>query len=797
MADISAIEQAAGANNGQVAQFTVNSQTGTVTPLGASQPVAASYVAPVVVGDPAPDLTGQPGSEAPVDLGPPSSVDASGQTQNIQATLLDNPLDAYTSYTYGLSLHILTQNDYKSMITDGVKWRPTHTLIANGGNGQSRHTYWHDNFFFEDLKMQSTIAMVDTSRNTNVAELSFTIIEPMGLSFIDRLIRTVQDLNEPDYISCCYVLQIDFMDSETGLLDGHSKYIPFRILDMRIKATAKGSEYSISGFPFGHGAFLQAEASTPVRMSVTAKTLQEFFAKDTDVPPGIINAAVEAAKDIIATQQKASTATSGSTQPGARTVTDSTKVTDQYYEVKSYVSAYNKWYQKLVDLKAAEHAGTIEVLFHDDILKKQDLTNTSETPGQGAMADPKKVQSGMNVQPNSSGSKYTWKFEAGAYVTEVINQAMMSSAFIRDQVNISTSGSTTNKTGKVRWWKIVTQLQLGDYDKVTSSWTYHTKYVVIPYEMWNTKHENLPIQSPIRNDCVKEYQYLYTGKNKSVLDLQMEFDFLYFTKVTAIREQNPENAKGTVEPVDAAGTPKTPIATICKNVIKKIAGDPAVAGTGAGGSDAIQQALISASQSVYSTQLGDMLNVKMKIIGDPHLIKQDDLFMNAGIFMSPNKAPGSDGIVTPVDYRNASATLSNNSLIMDASEVLVWVEFKVPVDMDELTGYPREDYSGYSTSAFTGVYKIFTIESEFKSGAFTQTLELTRYLEQVQDTASSGNVTLSETNKNIIDTITRKPVSSPNSDVKQTSSVNTGSAPLFTINGSAGGSNPDNANTRA
>jgi hypothetical protein len=106
---------------------------------------------------------------------------------------------------------------------------------------------------------------------------------------------------------------------------------------------------------------------------------------------------------------------------------------------------------------------------------------------------------------------------------------------------------------------------------------------------------------------------------------------------------------------------------------------------------------------------GDMISLKLKIIGDPHFIKQDDIFFNAATMQTGSQ-------LTP-----------NNSLWTDNGELYTFVNFKTPIDYDESTGLavPSSGQS-YSYSQWTGIYKVLKVESEFNKGKFEQVLELAR-----------------------------------------------------------------------
>jgi hypothetical protein len=112
------------------------------------------------------------------------------------------------------------------------------------------------------------------------------------------------------------------------------------------------------------------------------------------------------------------------------------------------------------------------------------------------------------------------------------------------------------------------------------------------------------------------------------------------------------------------------------------------------------------SNSLTQKAAGDMINVKLKIIGDPEFIKQDDIFY-------AQTAATPTGVKTP-----------NGSLWMDKNELYVYLNFQSPTDYDETTGLARPKEG--LLSSYTGVYKIVTIDNTFNRGKFEQTLDLVR-----------------------------------------------------------------------
>jgi hypothetical protein len=170
--------------------------------------------------------------------------------------LVPNPLHDFVSSTYFLALHALTKDDYNSMVTNPGSFVPQHTLIASGGKrgvpGFERDTYFNDDFYFEDFKLTNIIGLVQgTAQGTNAVTFSFTLIEPYGMTLIDRLIEVARELGTPSYIEMAYVIEINFVgyndDGTSQVLQDQKKFIPVKINGCKIKVNTKGAEYQIEG----------------------------------------------------------------------------------------------------------------------------------------------------------------------------------------------------------------------------------------------------------------------------------------------------------------------------------------------------------------------------------------------------------------------------------------------------------------------------------------------------------------------------------------------------------------------
>jgi hypothetical protein len=203
---------------------------------------------------------------------------------------LPNVLHNYPSYTYGLSLHLLTAQEYNSVVT-GQPFTPNRVLISSAGrynntpgvNQFIRSPYFTEDFYFQDFDMTTVIGTNQNSRNTNAIEFSFSIVEPYGMTLINRLLDQANDpaLQCYNYLDMIYLIQIDFFASNNageivGIIPGTTKYFPVKIIQMEIKAGVTGATYQIKAVPYNHTAYEMTTISMPANIEITAENVEQF-----------------------------------------------------------------------------------------------------------------------------------------------------------------------------------------------------------------------------------------------------------------------------------------------------------------------------------------------------------------------------------------------------------------------------------------------------------------------------------------------------------------------------------------
>ena len=725
-----------------------------------------------------------PPTEPPTSAGNPDYIPINSNT-GIFTFPVPNPLLAYASWTYSISLHLLTPDEYNTTIQQG-KFVANRVLIASAGrynntlgtNQFIRSPYFNEDFYFENLSMTTIVGLNSNSRATNAIDLKFDIMEPYGITLVDRILFQCKDLNIDNYLACPYLLEVDFYGiDDTGNIVGQipntSKYIPIQLTGMTVKASHKGAEYNIQAVPYNHSAYDVSTVQTPARFEVTAGTVNSFF-QSTETSDPVINFTSQRQPAPTTTASKpnttygsnrfASMPVSGSASPSTTGATAAPKLNgpgyagsntlnagttnptsaqnaqsspapasaDRIYKVKSYGSALNAYQNDQVRNNQLTFPDKYQFKFYGEI----DGTGFKSILGQGKqsskdtpMGDPNEISSRRaNTNAKADDLQYglrIFSINAGTSVEQIINYVLRNSDYIQNQLVVPQDYKTKEDFLAAKqkysnlpfnWFKIVPTIELKDYDPKTKHYSRVITYHVMPYPIYNTKIDVTP-QGQASNP-LKDYHYYYTGLNDEILDLNIEFNALYYTAITNYRgnmaDINDVTESDSSVATGDSGLPDQP------NAVQPVGQRPVPPNTkikATGGEISQKQAAtVDTQASLYTSAQGDMISLKLKIIGDPSFIKQDDLFFSPQYTLV--NATTFDPTVDP-------RLTSNGSIKTDAGEVYVNITFKSPSDLDEMTGLVKYDPK-YKESKFSGLYRVLTVESNFSGGHFTQTLDIVR-----------------------------------------------------------------------
>ena len=702
-------------------------------------------------------------------------VGPSGPTTTKLVTITPNELHNYATYTYSLSLHLLSTDTY-NLLADGKEWLPqAKTLIAGGGRYGTdatdkktffRASQFQDDFYFDGLSMETITGMNAQSKGTNAIDISFTLVEPYGFTLINRLLDISKEMDQPNYLTNPYVIQIDFFgNNDEGaplnpLTDQQgramTKFIPCKIIEMKMKIGTAGSTYACRAVPYNHLAFSETVAGTPANFEITAKTVGDFFANDSDDP--------SIQQQISTKSQQRNTLNSSREAEARGDLTDAEikklKDVEASYSTalvtKSYTSAYNAYQKFLVDGKFCEYPVTIKFIIDKDIAAAEIVNPKKNTTVSAPMVNPQvstELVSAINAQMKKANELVTAGFNqafakfsvnAGDAIVELINKVMRTSTYITNQLK---DKAQQDKDGNpLKWFKIIPKLKLTKFDTKRNDWGAEITYQIIPYAYHNSKHPGMSIssQDEIRKNLRKKYSYIYSGQNNDIIDFSIDFDTMFYTPVNVLttnssRSTSSEESKNKSIDIKIDGVDsqiaKQRTGGALPNQTHATVGDlSAASGLNANNDPEVQRAA-DVMKSIYSNARGDMLNVKLKIIGDPEFIKTDDIYYNpanVAALIDPNETRAPDG-----------------SILTDRGDIFCLLSWRTPSDINQETGLP--DFESFQDSVFDGVFKVLRVTNEFKSGKFEQTLDMIRFHDAISDPEIVGLTLRGQVNENKTD----------------------------------------------
>ena len=612
--------------------------------------------------------------------------------QDIQAKL--NSLASMATYTYQLSIYLMTPEQFSTMSAEETKSVAGLSLLMQSGgsggggleadlNGATRNRHFDLDYFIEDLEMESLMPRAVRGA-TNQTRLNFKIVEPYGFTFIERLKNATRDISEStsDFIKQHYLMVIRFhgYDDEgnqissqpavdsTGIDNNRSdknsvneKFIPFKFSNITTRATTGAVEYVCEALPVNHfEALSQKRATIPFQVEIKGQTLQNLFMGTSD-----LEVDTKTSKRAIST---------------------------------GLMDALNKQQKEYVKTKSQSIADEYKVTFVGSNMGSQKVMPPGDVAKPRTASSPSTTSS---LLTNSKGQvekeTFTVSVTAGQQLQQSIDGILKTSQYITNQQTMQynvVKKEWQTKAGNpvLAWYKITTKLESKGYDKIRKDFAYKIEFVITPQQVTDTKSPAFP-KDRFRG-VHKKFNYWFTGENTEVLDYEVEFNALYYTSLSpnfsnesresqqlAADEASFEQASGAVGPPDQSS----------QNGVGESADEAA-----------------RAASVLYSPV--DFARMEMTILGDPDFIQQGDIFYRAG--------------------KNFSPFLNDGSLNYDSQEVFCEVNYNTIEDYNEETGEakPKEillksvdQYVRTNTKGL--IYQIISVKNKFIKGTFTQELE--------------------------------------------------------------------------
>lgn len=615
-----------------------------------------------------------------------------------------NPLGYFSSYTYQLSLYMITPDAYDAFIQSGRKQinalnnadgNPISgaLLIAQSGginNTDIRAPGFNLDYYIDNLSIKTLSSPRATLSEINSTDIKFQIVEPYGFSFITKL-------KNASAVIQGYSNQLA---NGSYLLQNPSKQ--FFILGIKFLGYDENGNI-ITGNEIYDGNQLDSNATT-----------QGIFDRYYD----ILITSIKFKIDGNATTYNITAASIPSKEAfGVKrgvikinTNFEATKVEDALQEL---VKRQTELENQLVTQGVIAYPNTFEIVYvgegadeikNADIVTPEDYLKYTWAGSQAQTVTQSNVSSEATSTPDNTKRQITFKNDTP--MVQAISEVIKQSTYLRDALKIvydNTYQASPNGTGEVKnesdnpknvsWFNISAVVSDAKWDNRRKEFAYKITYQI-------RKYDTPVIQSVYANSNSlyygphKRYEYWYTGQNSEILSYEQTLDNTYFNVVLADLPRGSENLGAN----DTA-PPNEPFSSINQTRLGSINEEG------------------KAAQNNYLTNLfdpGAFAKAKITILGDPDYLMQD--------------SPGSVEELYSKFYGDDGFTINSAG-----GQVFIEINFKEAVDLDYTKGYLEINdrilfwkYPDEIAKEIQGVsYQVIDVTSTFQGGAFKQVLNCT------------------------------------------------------------------------
>jgi hypothetical protein len=661
-----------------------------------------------------------------------------------------NILSNYASYNYIIGLSALTIDDINYPDTS-YKAGKVLPLICKSGNtdpdNRVRTKYGKWDFFIDNINFESVIG-INTPRATNSTTVQFDVFEPYSIGvFMLALQNAAYDAGFKNWRDAPFLLSIEFRgNKENGQIAKvpfSTRHIPIKLTTVNIKANEQGCKYMINAYATNGQALTTQYANLKTDAAIKGTTVQQVLQTGEQSLQAIVNQNLKQMKakgnvavpDEIVIIFPRETDIPSSASSGAKGGEKASSATQSAAPISSSAADLTKKLgvsQSPVNKTLVQPSGQVNELgsatLGYDYKKRGDTDTASEKTTYDEKTKTWK-RGALKVDPKEG----TMRFSQDMDIPGVINEVLLTSSYAETAL---ATGKLDND-GMRTWWRIDTQVYYIKTDenlKKTGSYPRIIVYRVVPYKAHSSvataPNEPAPGYTAMKRQMVKEYNYIYTGKNSEVLKFDIDFS-VNFANVMAA--DNYTNATG-VEQGDKGATQKDKTAPI----------DPLPDGSdpenkqGAVGTSQNKATGTNTSNDTFGGATNETpANRAARFFHDALTNPNDMVVLNLDIYGDPYWIVNSgQGNYTAKSVDGVKDLCQDGSVNWQNGEVDILINFRSPFDINQTTGlYDFKSSNNFDITnatkaspviGFTGLYTVNRVTNSFRNGIFRQTLKGTR-----------------------------------------------------------------------
>lgn len=643
---------------------------------------------------------------------------------------LNNPLGSLSSYTYQLSLYMVSPDAYDAFIASGrrnlnlfneqfagsvaadqatdLENRGVFLVAQSGGSSPTERTseFKYD-YYIDDLSFKSLVNAKETAGPTGNIEFNFKITEPYGFSLISNLKKAQAKIrssatNNPT--KQFFMLGIRFYGwDQSGRQVKGSEIVDGNPLDFN--ASGSGAIFEtfydlvVSSIKF------KIDGKASVYTFTAAATSPSY---SVNLRKGMINTAAEVYGSTVREMISGPKGLITLLNKEQQTLKDNGTITiPTVYKIK--------W------VGDAEQIGIASVVSESRTNKStQVASQTKNTEEVNAAADTKSTPNNNQEKLNFTGIPIIQAMDQIIARSKYIEDAMSKNYKDTNEANPETDSfpSDSSPNRQFKWFRITPAISDIKWDEKIKDWAFTITYNINTYLV--------PIiDSPYIQNNVKyygphkRYDYWYTGQNSEITSYEQQLNNAYFNNVLGGDPKNTAVADSGNKEGNASSVPGQGPAVLTNT--------PAPGDTNGSSGTPNGAAASSVRTTLYDP--GSFATAKISILGDPDYLMQEVATGSTGL----NKAYSRF-------YDDGGFTINPTG-----GQVFIEIDFKEGVDYssneftDSLIGVNDLqssagtlaindsilfwDYNPEARKIIKGIsYLLISVTNRFSKGAFTQTL---------------------------------------------------------------------------
>jgi len=658
------------------------------------------------------------------------------------SNIIYNPLENLASMSPMWTLSAVTIEQFNNPLSYRNSPKDLqYVVFASGGRFDKQRVstaYGAPEYYVNNFVMQTAIAPTSKTGNTNAFKFTFDIIEPHSMGLLLQSMQVAaKNAGHPNYNQAPFILRLDFMGSSDDgkiLSSIKPKFWALRFIKITFTVNEQGSVYKCEAVPMSSAGFDDAVnvAYTDVKLSLSDNGTNVGTVKD------LLCTGENSLMAYLENQEAKAVAAEKISIPDTYIIEFPTK-SDEYINSASITGVTKKATadpNKPVETKLTGKNVSVILEFGENDIGKAEFGLGKTTGGNypfsriGDTIDEKTgvvKRDNMTINPKTR----TFQFTQQQKLTTIINQIILSSEYAKSALDPK---NLVNDF--IKWWRLDTQIQIKGVDPLTGDYAYTYVFRVVPFlvhrSVFSPATAGPMDYSELAKQVVKEYNYIYTGKNVDVLKFDIEVNNLFFTGINSSAEANSgkvgnQDQKGVVE-APGKETPNNKTATGTKaleveNGRRRVKKDPALLKKPTGGQrdqDTEQKVAEAFHQSFVSAGSGDLVKVNLEIVGDPYWM------VDSGV----------SNYFARTSLKSRFLT-EDGTLNYEGGDVFIFLTFRTPADIDEKTGLYQWPTKG-KESPFSGIFRVTQCENIFNDGIFKQKLTCARQPGQSQDFKNSN-----------------------------------------------------------